>query len=132
MISPQYSLIFSHRLIIGAGPSGLMAAYWMARCGVNARIIDNRDTKVFLGHADGLRARTLELFDSMGFQHRVLEEGSISTEANIWVCITLFSRRRACLTTPRVNRSPVRKESLSDRLKLISLGLTSPPSTIHA
>ncbi|OQD61301.1 hypothetical protein PENPOL_c017G10465 [Penicillium polonicum] len=72
-------------LIIGAGPSGLMAAYWMARCGVNARIIDNRDTKVFLGHADGLRARTLELFDSMGFQHRVLQEGSISTEANIWV-----------------------------------------------
>ncbi|KAJ5588409.1 hypothetical protein N7537_011087 [Penicillium hordei] len=72
-------------LIIGAGPSGLMAAYWMARCGVNARIIDNRDTKVFLGHADGLRARTLELFDSMGFQHRVLQEGSVSTEANIWV-----------------------------------------------
>ncbi|CAG7977703.1 unnamed protein product [Penicillium nalgiovense] len=72
-------------LIIGAGPSGLMAAYWMARYGVNARIIDNRDTKVFLGHADGLRARTLELFDSMGFQHRVIQEGSISTEANIWV-----------------------------------------------
>lgn len=110
-----------------------MTAYWMARCGVNARIIDNRDTKVFLGHADGLRARTLELFDSMGFQHRVLQEGSISTEANIWVCITLFSADiKACLTTPRKNRSPVRKESLSDRLKLTSLGLTSPPSTIHA
>ena len=92
-LTTQHRLIFFHRLIIGAGPSGLMAAYWMARCGVNARIIDNRDTKVFLGHADGLRARTLELFDSMGFQHRVLQEGSISTEANIWVCITLFSRR---------------------------------------
>ncbi|CAI7614137.1 unnamed protein product [Penicillium glandicola] len=72
-------------LIVGAGPSGLMAAYWMARYGVKARIIDKRDTKVFVGHADGLRARTLELFDSMGFQHRVLHEGSISTEANIWV-----------------------------------------------
>ncbi|KAJ5789887.1 uncharacterized protein N7518_006898 [Penicillium psychrosexuale] len=72
-------------LIIGAGPSGLMAAYWMARYGVNARIIDNRATKVFLGHADGLRSRTLELFDSMGFQNRVMPEGSVSTEANIWV-----------------------------------------------
>ncbi|KAJ6158089.1 hypothetical protein N7485_010915 [Penicillium canescens] len=72
-------------LIIGAGPSGLMAAYWMARCGVKARVIDKRSTKVFVGHADGLRPRTLELFDSMGFQHRVLHEGSISTEANFWV-----------------------------------------------
>lgn len=71
-----------------------MAAYWMARYGVNARIIDNRATKVFQGHADGLRSRTLELFDSMGFQHRVMQEGSISTEANIWVCITLFSNIR--------------------------------------
>ncbi|KAJ5985951.1 hypothetical protein N7522_013147 [Penicillium canescens] len=72
-------------LIIGAGPSGLMAAYWMARCGVKARVIDKRSTKVFVGHADGLRPRTLELFDSMGFQHRVMHEGSISTEANFWV-----------------------------------------------
>ncbi|KAJ5351333.1 hypothetical protein N7452_000307 [Penicillium brevicompactum] len=67
-------------LIIGAGPSGLMAAYWMARCGINARIIDKRETKIFVGHADGLRPRTLELFDSMGFQHRVLHEASESTE----------------------------------------------------
>ncbi|KAJ5135500.1 uncharacterized protein N7515_004778 [Penicillium bovifimosum] len=72
-------------LIVGAGPSGLMAAYWMARFGVNARIIDKHETEVFVGHADGLRQRTLELFDSMGFQHRVLQEGSISFEANIWV-----------------------------------------------
>lgn len=83
--STQHHLTSNCRLIIGAGPSGLMAAYWMARYGVNARIIDKRDTKVFVGHADGLRARTLELFDSMGFQHRVTHEGSISTEANIWV-----------------------------------------------
>lgn len=75
----------SCRLIVGAGPSGLMAAYWMARCGVKARVIDKRSTKVFVGHADGLRPRTLELFDSMGFQHRVMHEGSISTEANFWV-----------------------------------------------
>ncbi|GAB1201786.1 hypothetical protein APSETT445_000378 [Aspergillus pseudonomiae] len=72
------------KLIIGAGPSGLAAAYWMARCGVNARIVDKRATKVFRGHADGLRAGTLELFDSMGFQHRVLHEGVEITEFCVW------------------------------------------------
>ncbi|KAJ5151482.1 uncharacterized protein N7482_010734 [Penicillium canariense] len=72
-------------LIIGAGPSGLMAAYWMARCGIRARIVDKRRTKVFTGQADGLRMRTMELFDSMGFQHRVQQEGHVAVEANFWV-----------------------------------------------
>jgi predicted flavoprotein YhiN len=35
-------------LIIGAGPAGLMMAEWMAKCGVNARIVDKRGTKVSL------------------------------------------------------------------------------------
>lgn len=33
-------------LIIGAGPAGLMMAEWMAKCGVDARIVDKRGTKV--------------------------------------------------------------------------------------
>jgi len=33
-------------LIVGAGPAGLMMAEWMAKCGVNARIVDKRGTKV--------------------------------------------------------------------------------------
>ncbi|KAB8068446.1 FAD binding domain-containing protein [Aspergillus leporis] len=71
-------------LIIGAGPSGLAAAYWMARYGVDARIIDRRNTKVFRGHADGLRAGTIELFDSMGFQHRLAYEGMEVGEWGVW------------------------------------------------
>ncbi|GIJ83664.1 hypothetical protein Asppvi_002494 [Aspergillus pseudoviridinutans] len=71
-------------LIIGAGPSGLMAAYWMARCGVNARIIDKRGTKVFTGQADGLRPRTLELLDSIGVVHRVLHEACEAAEFTFW------------------------------------------------
>jgi 2-polyprenyl-6-methoxyphenol hydroxylase-like FAD-dependent oxidoreductase len=35
-------------LIIGAGPAGLMMAEWMAKCGINARIVDKRGTKVSL------------------------------------------------------------------------------------
>lgn len=33
-------------LIIGAGPAGLMLANWMSRCGIKARVIDKRSTKV--------------------------------------------------------------------------------------
>lgn len=62
-----------------------MAAYWMARCGVNARIIDKRGTKVFTGQADGLRPRTLELLDSIGVVHRVLHEACEAAEFTFWV-----------------------------------------------
>ncbi|KAB8237359.1 putative phenol 2-monooxygenase [Aspergillus alliaceus] len=71
-------------LIIGAGPAGLAAAYWMARCGVNARVVDKRATKVFCGYADGLKSGTMELFDSMGFQHRVVNEGVELPEFMFW------------------------------------------------
>jgi phenol 2-monooxygenase (NADPH) len=33
-------------LIVGAGPAGLMMATWMSKCGINARIVDKRGTKV--------------------------------------------------------------------------------------
>lgn len=32
--------------------------------------------------------RTLEIFDSMGFQHRVMQEGHVAVEANFWVCVS--------------------------------------------
>jgi phenol 2-monooxygenase len=67
-----------------------MAAYWMARCGVNARIIDKRGTKVFTGQADGLRPRTLELLDSIGVVHRVLHEACEAAEFTFWVSRSLL------------------------------------------
>ena len=51
-------------LIIGAGPSGLMCATWLARCGIPFRIIDKRSNEVFAGQADGLQSRSLEIFKS--------------------------------------------------------------------
>lgn len=63
-------------LIIGAGPTGLMAATWAARCGLHARIIDKRGSKVFHGQADGLQCRSLEIFDSFGFADRVWKEAN--------------------------------------------------------
>jgi phenol 2-monooxygenase (NADPH) len=52
----------------------LMAAAWMAHRGVNARIVDKRNTKIFCGQADGLNARSQEIFDSLGFGDRVRKE----------------------------------------------------------
>lgn len=35
--------------------SSYMAALWLARLGVNARIIDKRPSQIFAGQADGLQ-----------------------------------------------------------------------------
>ena len=71
-------------LIIGAGPAGLMAATWAARCGIHARIIDKRGTKIFNGQADGLQCRSLEIFDSFGFADRVWKESNHMLEICLW------------------------------------------------
>jgi len=63
-------------LIVGAGLAGLMAATWAARCGIHARVIDKRGTKIFNGQADGLQCRSLEIFDSFGFADRVWKESN--------------------------------------------------------
>lgn len=65
-----------------------MVAWWMAQCGIRARIIDKRGIKVINGHADGLRPRTEELFDSMGYglQEKVAAEGYIFENLKTWVC----------------------------------------------
>ncbi|GLA58199.1 hypothetical protein AtubIFM56815_000507 [Aspergillus tubingensis] len=56
----------------------------MAQYGINARIIDKRSTKIFRGHADGLRGRTLELLDSMGITQRILQEGYHAAGLKYW------------------------------------------------
>ncbi|KAI9815565.1 MAG: hypothetical protein M1827_002699 [Pycnora praestabilis] len=71
-------------LITGAGPAGLMAATWMSRCGIKARIIDKRGTKIFNGQADGLQCRSLEIFDSFGFADRVWKESNHMLEICLW------------------------------------------------
>ncbi|KAI4255270.1 MAG: hypothetical protein L6R42_006817, partial [Xanthoria sp. 1 TBL-2021] len=71
-------------LIIGAGPSGLMAALWASRYGIQCRIIERRPTEITKGQADGIQARSLEIFESFGFVERVLRECQVSTEMCFW------------------------------------------------
>ena len=77
-------------VIIGAGPAGLMCATWMAHCGIKARIIDKRGTKIFSGQADGLQCRSLEIFDSFGFADRVMKESNHMMEFSMWVGVVSF------------------------------------------
>ncbi len=61
-----------------------MAACWMAHCGVKARIVDKRNTKIFCGQADGLQCRSLEIFDSLGFADRTWKEANHMIEICMW------------------------------------------------
>jgi len=63
-------------LMIGAGPSGLMAAQALARLGVNTRIIDKRAKGSIYGNADGLQPRTLEVLESYDLIKEVLDNSA--------------------------------------------------------
>ena len=63
----------------------LMAALWASRYGVHCRIIDKRPIEILKGQADGIQARSLEIFESFGFVERVERECHMSVEMCFWV-----------------------------------------------
>ncbi len=52
-------------LIVGAGPTGLVMAHELARCGVDCRIIDKSTHRSTHSKAIAIHARTLETFELM-------------------------------------------------------------------
>ncbi|EKG16852.1 Monooxygenase FAD-binding protein [Macrophomina phaseolina MS6] len=61
-----------------------MAALWMAKCGIDVRIVDKRATKVFKGQADSLQARTIEILDSFGIAEVIYKRGAHLLETSFW------------------------------------------------
>jgi 2-polyprenyl-6-methoxyphenol hydroxylase-like FAD-dependent oxidoreductase len=61
-------------LVVGAGPSGLMAAVCLARLGVDVTIVDHKGEPTRESRALALQARSMELFDQLGLVDRVLAE----------------------------------------------------------
>lgn len=62
-------------LIIGAGPTGLMAACQLALHGIDFLIVEKNQVPSKLSKALGIQARTLEIFEQMGMIDKVLANG---------------------------------------------------------
>ncbi|KAF1997256.1 hypothetical protein P154DRAFT_606517 [Amniculicola lignicola CBS 123094] len=60
-------------IIIGAGPTGLMLATSITRMGAfKIKIVDKRQEATKIGRADGIQARTLDLFENMGLKDKIM------------------------------------------------------------
>ena len=53
-------------LIIGAGPTGLVLALWLAHLGIRVRIIDKAPEPGTTSRALGMQARTPEFYQQLG------------------------------------------------------------------
>lgn len=71
-------------LIVGAGPTGLVLALWLARLGVRVRIIDKTSEPGTTSRALAVQIRTLELYRQLGFADQVIEAGLKFSAANLW------------------------------------------------
>ena len=71
-------------LIVGAGPTGLSLAVWLARFGVRFRIIDKIDDVAPISRALGVHARTLEFYRQLGFADEAIARGVIMSSVNLW------------------------------------------------
>jgi len=63
-------------VIVGAGPTGLMAATVLARLGVDHIIIDEKLGPTTESRAVGVQARTLEIYEQLGIVDEVLAEAT--------------------------------------------------------
>jgi 2-polyprenyl-6-methoxyphenol hydroxylase-like FAD-dependent oxidoreductase len=72
-------------LIVGAGPTGLVLALWLAKLGITPRIIDKTAEPGTTSRALAVQARTLELYRQLGLTEAVLAEGHKVPAINLWV-----------------------------------------------
>lgn len=72
-------------LVVGAGPTGLIAANLLKRSGVRVRIVEQRDQATRESRAFAVQARTLELMQSIGLADRFVANGVRADSVNIHV-----------------------------------------------
>src|SRR5438132_596644 len=75
-------------LVVGAGPTGLVLALWLARLGIRVRIIDKAAGPGGTSRALAVQARTLELYRQLGFANEVIHAGLKFTAANLWAIVS--------------------------------------------
>ena len=81
-------------LIVGAGPTGLVLALWLARLGVRVRIVDKTAAPGTTSRALAVQARTLELYRQIDLAQAVVDGGRKIAAANIWVAGRHVARAR--------------------------------------
>jgi 2-polyprenyl-6-methoxyphenol hydroxylase-like FAD-dependent oxidoreductase len=67
-------------LVIGAGPTGLVPALWLAQFGVRVRIVDKTAEPGTTSRAVGVQARTLEFYSQIGLAGALVELTVIASE----------------------------------------------------
>ncbi len=72
-------------LIIGAGPTGLMAACQLRRQGIEPLIIDKKEGPVQESKAVVLHARSIEIYDQLGIANDALLKGEIVEKVQVIV-----------------------------------------------
>jgi 2-polyprenyl-6-methoxyphenol hydroxylase-like FAD-dependent oxidoreductase len=72
-------------LVVGAGPSGLIAAILLVRSGARVRIVERRLDASHESRAFAVQARTLELMHSIGLSEAFLARGAITNGIDIHV-----------------------------------------------
>src|SRR5215472_9750947 len=70
-------------LIVGAGPTGLMLACWLARLGIRPLVIDKKKGPTRESRALAVQARTLETYDLLGIVDRALPQGVRVAAVNV-------------------------------------------------
>jgi 2-polyprenyl-6-methoxyphenol hydroxylase-like FAD-dependent oxidoreductase len=78
-------------LVVGAGPTGLVLALWLAHLKVPVRLIDRAAEPGTTSRALAVQARTLEFYDQIGLGRTVVERGHRVQAVNFWAA----GKRRA-------------------------------------
>ncbi|MBA2687777.1 MAG: FAD-dependent monooxygenase [Gemmatimonadaceae bacterium] len=71
-------------LIVGAGPTGLNLALWLTRLNVRVRLVDSVAQAGTTSRALAVQARTLELYQQLGFADAVVNDGVKILGLNVW------------------------------------------------
>jgi 2-polyprenyl-6-methoxyphenol hydroxylase-like FAD-dependent oxidoreductase len=72
-------------LVVGAGPTGLVLALWLAKLGVKPRIIDKTAAPGTTSRALAVHARTLELYRQLDLADVVVKRGHKVPAVQLWV-----------------------------------------------